>query len=335
MAEKKAKQYVIDNAKLMAEWNWEKNNELGFDPETLTLGSGKKVWWKCEKGHSWEAVVSNRAQGHGCPYCSGRLPIAGETDLQSCYPHISAQWDYSKNGDLKPRDVMPKSSKKVWWKCEKGHSWEAEISHRTSGHGCPICTHYLQKSFPETAIYYYISMHFKDAIQSYKSSELGKFEFDIYIPSCKVAIEYDGKAYHQNRNSADRERRKYEIAKKYNIRLIRVREGDHNSINCDLVIFTKLGELCIGSQKYNYELARIINQIFNDVKVPITINSYDVEKNQQDISSILYQYSVQNKELGPLMSECDYDKNGTLLPSMLSLGSNQKVHWKCKHGHSW
>ena len=43
MAEKK---YVIDNAELMAEWNWEKNNELGFDPKTLTLGSGQKVWWK-------------------------------------------------------------------------------------------------------------------------------------------------------------------------------------------------------------------------------------------------------------------------------------------------
>ena len=27
MAEKK---YVIDNAKLMAEWDWKKNNELGF-----------------------------------------------------------------------------------------------------------------------------------------------------------------------------------------------------------------------------------------------------------------------------------------------------------------
>ena len=40
MAEKK---YVIDNAKLMAEWDWEKNNKLGFDPKTLTLGSEKSM----------------------------------------------------------------------------------------------------------------------------------------------------------------------------------------------------------------------------------------------------------------------------------------------------
>ena len=48
MAEKK---YVIDNAKLMAEWDWEKNNKLGFDPKILTLGSEKKTLWKCSKGH--------------------------------------------------------------------------------------------------------------------------------------------------------------------------------------------------------------------------------------------------------------------------------------------
>ena len=36
MAEKTEKQYVSDNARLMAEWNWEKNNELGFDPNKLT-----------------------------------------------------------------------------------------------------------------------------------------------------------------------------------------------------------------------------------------------------------------------------------------------------------
>ena len=40
MAEKK---YVIDNAELMAEWDWEKNNELKLDPKTLTIGNNKKA----------------------------------------------------------------------------------------------------------------------------------------------------------------------------------------------------------------------------------------------------------------------------------------------------
>ena len=64
MAEKK---YVSDNSQLMAEWDWENNTD--FAPSTLTLGSNKKVWWKCSKGHNWETKINNRSHGNGCPYC--------------------------------------------------------------------------------------------------------------------------------------------------------------------------------------------------------------------------------------------------------------------------
>ena len=51
MAEKK---YIIDNAELMAEWNWEKNN--GLTPTDVLPNSNKKVWWRCNKGHEWQAT---------------------------------------------------------------------------------------------------------------------------------------------------------------------------------------------------------------------------------------------------------------------------------------
>ena len=70
MAEKKEKQYVSDNARLMAEWDFEKNSLLGFDPQKLTRSSNKKVWWKCKEGHEWQAIIQNRNKGSGCPYCS-------------------------------------------------------------------------------------------------------------------------------------------------------------------------------------------------------------------------------------------------------------------------
>ena len=66
MAEKKEKQYVSDNAQLMEEWNWEKNADIS--PSQLTIGSGQKVWWKCSKGHEWQAVINSRNNGTGCPY---------------------------------------------------------------------------------------------------------------------------------------------------------------------------------------------------------------------------------------------------------------------------
>ena len=70
MSEKKEKKYLIDNTTLIAEWNWEKNSELGLNPRSLTLGSGKKAWWKCSYGHEWQAVIGSRNKGHGCPVCA-------------------------------------------------------------------------------------------------------------------------------------------------------------------------------------------------------------------------------------------------------------------------
>jgi hypothetical protein len=50
------------------------------------------------------------------------------------------EWDYSKNTDLDPRKVPPKSNKKAYWLCSKyKHSWDAPIFTRTKGVGCPYC----------------------------------------------------------------------------------------------------------------------------------------------------------------------------------------------------
>ena len=144
MAEKK---YVIDNAELMAEWNWEKNNKFGFDPTTLTLGSGKKAWWKCGKGHEWQAPIYSRANGRGCPYCSGRIAISGENDLQTVNPTLAEEWNYDKNNGLTPRNLLPNSNKKVWWKCSKGHEWQATVNHRNNGRGCPACSGNIVKKY--------------------------------------------------------------------------------------------------------------------------------------------------------------------------------------------
>mgnify|MGYP002234345892 CR=1 FL=1 len=39
---------------LLKEWNYEKNEIL---PTEVTFGSGKYVWWKCNKNHEWRTQV--------------------------------------------------------------------------------------------------------------------------------------------------------------------------------------------------------------------------------------------------------------------------------------
>ena len=76
MAETKEKRYVSDNAQLMAEWNWEKNEIENLDPRHLTLGMAKNAWWKCSScGHKWNAAVYTRTSGHGCPKCNKKKDV--------------------------------------------------------------------------------------------------------------------------------------------------------------------------------------------------------------------------------------------------------------------
>lgn len=127
-----------DNLKLMKEYNYEKNKDV--DLNSLKPKSHKKIWWKCQKGHEWEAVISSRSKGHGCPYCNNLKAWAGYNDLATVNPKLAKEWCYEKNGDLKPSDVLPGSHKKVWWKCSNGHEWEKSIGDRNSGLNCPYCS---------------------------------------------------------------------------------------------------------------------------------------------------------------------------------------------------
>lgn len=125
---------------LVKQWHPTKNKSI--NPNDVTPGSGKKVWWKCSNGHEWEAVINSRVRGMGCPYCSGQLPTS-DRNLATEYPELLKEWDWEKNVSKKPEYLTPRSGNKVWWQCEKGHSWQATISNRTrnfKNSTCPYCS---------------------------------------------------------------------------------------------------------------------------------------------------------------------------------------------------
>ena len=124
---------------LLAQWHSVKNGPL--TPRQIAYGSTQKVWWRCAKGHIWQATVNTRTANHtDCPYCAGRLPWPGETDLAAQHPDLAKEWHPTKNLPLTPEQVLPGSEKKVWWRCGQGHEWQAEIRSRANGCGCPVCT---------------------------------------------------------------------------------------------------------------------------------------------------------------------------------------------------
>jgi len=123
---------------IYTEWDYEKNGDLS--PNMMNRSSHKKVWWKCSKGHSWQATMQHRTNKNatGCPFCSNQKVLKGYNDLQTIYPGLAKQWAWEMN-ENSPTEYTSKSYHKVWWKCEKGHVWEAAINKRVYGRGCPIC----------------------------------------------------------------------------------------------------------------------------------------------------------------------------------------------------
>ena len=45
---------------LIRQWSVPENRE--FDPEKTGFASHKKIWWVCEKGHKWQAMISDRVK---------------------------------------------------------------------------------------------------------------------------------------------------------------------------------------------------------------------------------------------------------------------------------
>ena len=145
--------------KLLEEW---------YDPdrtvEEVTRGNRVyKALWRCSAGctkdgeaFTWEAIVGSRTgpDRTGCPGCAARngVPTDQNNLLQWCQDNgeygqkLIEEW---AEPDLGMKDVMPASTKKMWWMCSAGckkdgeaFTWEAGVYDRTGSKraGCPGCS---------------------------------------------------------------------------------------------------------------------------------------------------------------------------------------------------
>lgn len=108
--------------------------EALFDPTTVTISSGRKLPWKCSRGHVWTAMVASRSAGRGCPVCSGRVVLVGFNDLATTHPDLAAEAMFDTAA------VSAGSNRKLPWRCSEGHEWLAVVSNRSAGSGCPTCS---------------------------------------------------------------------------------------------------------------------------------------------------------------------------------------------------
>ena len=308
---------LLKRPDLCEEFDYEKNN---ITPDKIKPNEQKNIWWKCKKGHSWKATPYNRNIGNTeCPYCKNKL-ASSENNLLSINPEKCKEWDYIKN-KVNPENYLPNSNKKVYWICEKKHSWFQSISSKTC---CPICFKGRHTSLMEESIKYYLSKYFEIT-----ELILGKKKkVDIFIDRLNLIIEYDGYYYHKDKIDKDQKWSNCMRNKKYDV--LRIREQLPAIKDVNNYIVDKY------SEKQNDITIKYIFSFIND--------KYKMELNIDDINFYRDKYKIYNtfsfnkknslSSLRPdLMKE--WSTNNILNPDQISTTSSMVVEWCCEKNHFW
>ena len=328
----------ITNPLLLKEWDYERNEK---GPEEYTPNSAEKVFWICSIcGYRFKACINNRSNRNGsCACCSKKVLVKGINDLATTHPELAKEWHPIKNGDLKPCDVSYGLARKVWWLCPQGHDYQATLNHRSAGTNCPICNAGRQTSFAEQAVYFYVKRIYPDALSRYKDIFQNGMELDIFIPSIKLAIEYDGEAWHK-KDKLKREIRKYKICQQNGIKLFRLKEktSKHDLLTADR-IFSVEGKMYEGRDlelviqslmdiidpTCNFWTRKTIYPVPSKADIDIKRDELEIRQNYMTClygNSLSERYSFLAKEWHP-------DKNGTLTPDMIKPHSKIKAWWIC------
>lgn len=319
----KDKTYISDIPELIAEWDYEKNT--GISTDSVTSGCGQKVWWICPNGHSYSARIDHRCSMHsGCPYCAGKKPLRGETDLASVYPEIAAEWDRKNNPDP-PEEYLPYSNIRKSWVCpicEK--SYTRKIVERTLGKmGCPYCTKPGERSTSqqEQSFVFYLSQ--VTCVVNRKKIE--GYEVDVYLPELRTGIEYHGEYYHLDRTEKDQA--KAEHLAKLGIRLITIKSDRTRSVAHDTVVMQTSS---LKTNPSDTELEWAISETFGLLSFPLP--DINLKRDRSKIYA-LYIGSIKKNSLAEqhpkIASEWNYSLNKGLKPEMFAAASNKIVWWTC------
>ena len=253
----------------------------------------------------------------------------------SSVERLMREWDWEKN-TLNPAKIGSQSNQKAWWKCQYGHSWEAKINNRYNGRGCPICRYRLKTSFPEQAVYFYVKSIYTDAINGYTEIFKNGMEIDIFIPSIKVGIEYDGKAWH-TKKTIEKEKKKYQICRESDIYLIRIVENlEQDETTADRKIYIQDAN---SSESLNCAIMETLS-VLETISNPVMGFDYSVDT-ERDKNTIYEQYltELEKNSLAntypQITAEWHPEKNGSLTPKMFLPHSSVKIWWQCNKGHEW
>lgn len=321
-----------DQPEAVKYWHPKKNGNR--TPDQFSAKSILKVWWKCEKGHEWYAAVQSMRWNPKCPICYPGHRASREYNLAVKRPELARQWHPTKNGSLLPTQVSPWSSKKVWWKCSKGHEWISSIATKVDPDYCPHCAREKADSNRSVADRVPHLVPFWHPVKNggrtpaeymYKSNEkvwwrcekghdfersIGGMSYNQKCPVCRqLYIDRTCNLQFQNPELA----REWHPDKNGDLTPDKVRP--HAPV--------KVWWICSRGHEFQASVGNRNRAGGKGRGCPICSGRKDL--------------SIENLAilLPELAKEWHPEKNKDLTPERVTITNNRKVWWRCKNGHEW
>ena len=212
-------------------------SKYNYDKVEFTGKMSEKVIITCPQHGDFLQSPTKHLTGRGCPKCgkesmSNKNTLTPKEFVEKAKKVHGNKYDYSK--------VDYRGSKeKIEIICPKhGSFFQLPFDH-LDGHGCQKCGAIVSND--ETEIYDFICMLIgKEKVALHDRSVLDGYEIDIYIPSKKVGIEYNGLYWHSEIFGKDKyyHLRKLEKCQEKGIKLIQIFEDEYK--NNKGLIFEKI-----------------------------------------------------------------------------------------------
>jgi rubrerythrin/CDGSH-type Zn-finger protein len=315
--------------KLANQWHPTKNGKL--TPKDVGPYSEKKVWWICKRGHEWEATVSNRYQGRNCRKCSN--------ELRTSFPEQCIMYYLKDYFNIESRIKINNWEVDILLKdCDVAIEYDGIAYHdrlklkkremeknnaikKTGIHLIRIKESYDKEGIYNNTIFFKVDhnyTHLKDAILlliEYLNNLLNKkIKIIVDIENDRNDI-YNNYINYEKKNSFAE--RYPELIKIWNYEKNKNLKPEYFSYMSNKIVFWKCN-ICNGEWQ-----SSIIN-ISKGNRCPYC-SGHKVLKGYNDLETI-------NPTLA---KEWNYEKNGELVPSMFTIGSNRTVWWKCQNNHEW
>lgn len=169
----------------------------------------------CPKGHSCFVRLHDLREGHGCGVCD---KISVEEIENICK---------ERGGKFVPTVEVSTVQNKGVFICGLGHKWESRISsviHQKTW--CPHCLKISSKK--ERELFDVVKLLYFDAHPNVRRLLKEKnFEIDIYVPSLRKGIEFDGTYWHSSPKAKAREQKKNFQCAEVGIDLLRITEKEY------------------------------------------------------------------------------------------------------------